>query len=60
MTALVDIHYQGDLTYETGRFGKFAAMGQAQDSMMRATYESACAMMALYDQIKASKNETAR
>ena len=51
--ALVDIDYQGDLTYETGRVGKLALAGVMQESLLRATYENAKGLLALYEQTKA-------
>ena len=51
--ALVDIDYQGDLTYETGRVGKLALAGAMQESLLRATYENAKGLLALYEQTKA-------
>ena len=54
LQALVDIDYQGDLTYETGRVGKLAPAGPLQDGLLRATYENAKALLALYEEIKAT------
>ena len=51
--ALVDIDYQGDLTYETGRVGKLALAGAMQESLLRATYENAKGLLALYEQTTA-------
>lgn len=53
LQALIDIDYSGDLTYETGRVGKLAPEGPAQDDLLRATYESACSLRKMYDQLKA-------
>ena len=50
----MDIDYQGDLTYETGRVGKLAPAGPLQDGLLRATYENAKALLALYEEIKAT------
>ena len=55
--ALVDIDYQGDLTYETGRVGKLAPAGPMQDSLLRATYENAKGLLALYEQTKAASQK---
>lgn len=57
LQALVDIDYQGDLTYETGRVGKLALSGPLQDSLLKATYENAKALTALYEQIKANSGK---
>ena len=55
--ALVDIDYQGDLTYETGRVGKLAPAGPLQDSLLRATYENAKGLLTLYEQTKAASQK---
>lgn len=58
LQALVDIDYQGDLTYETGRFGKLAAAGPTQDALLKATYDSARNLLDMYEKIKAASGKT--
>jgi sugar phosphate isomerase/epimerase len=47
--ALVDIGYDGDLTYETGRVGNLAPWGPFQDAFLRATRENGLCMMEMYN-----------
>lgn len=55
LEALIDIDYQGDLTYETGRASKLALAGPMHEGLLKATYENAKALLSLYEQIKAAK-----
>lgn len=48
--ALVDIGYDGDLTYETGMVGKQAPRGPFQDAFLRATHENGMCMLQLYNE----------
>lgn len=57
LQALIDIDYPGDLTYETGKFSKFTPAGPVQDSMLRATYESACQLLEQYNSLKAQSGK---
>ena len=54
LQGLVDIDYQGDLTYETFNFSAGAEKGHIQDQLLRAMYENGMGLLELYREIKAA------
>jgi sugar phosphate isomerase/epimerase len=58
--ALVEIGYDGDLTYETGRVGKLAPWGPFQDALLCATHESGLCMLELYNATLEKKKNKSR
>lgn len=56
MEALVEIDYQGVLTYETGRVGRLAPYGEFQNAFLRATHESGMCMLRLYEETQKRLN----
>lgn len=50
MRTLVEIGYEGDLTYEAGQVGKHAPAGDFQNIYLRMVYENACAMRNVYQE----------